>query len=363
MTDTTTPAPTTTDTVKTVVMNIPLSRIERDVNQPREHFDEEKLNELALSIKKLGVLQPIAVRTSDADPKGRDRAGRKYTIIMGERRWRAAKLAGLDRIRCIVHFGVEDGDPETLAKAVAENVGRADMTPIEEAKGFQRLVDLGYPLEDVAAMCGKSASYVGWRIDLLKLDLSVQEAVMKGHITVGLAWYVANLSRDNQQRFLTRYVRGDFASTRDAEAFARACRTEEERQATQGSFFVLTEDAAAEAGAAGSPRQEGLYAQLPEEERERITRDRNALVGKIERLDTAGSILSELAAMDPEELALLLAGAPGGVAAQRLRVDHLKDVATKAVRNLREAQAVATARTSGLQVDPALANDSAAVSA
>ncbi|MFF3665413.1 ParB/RepB/Spo0J family partition protein [Microtetraspora malaysiensis] len=344
---------------KIVSMEIPVDRIDRDPGQPREHFDEAKLQELALSISKLGLLQPIAVRTSDVDPKGRDKAGRRYTLIMGERRWRAAQIAGLTKMKCLVHFGVEDGDPETLAKAVAENVGRADMTPIEEAKGFDRLVKLGYPLEEVASMCGKSAAYVGWRIDLLKLELPVQEALAKGHMPVGLAWYVANLSADNQQRFLTRWIRGDFATTRDAEAFAQACRAEEERQSKQGSFFVLSEDAVRAAGSGSE--QESLLGSLdmPSEERERIAADRRKLVGKIEQLDKAGAILAEIATMDPGELALLLAGAQGGIAAQRMRIDHLKDVATKAVRNLREAQAVASVRASALQVDPdAIADNS-----
>jgi ParB/RepB/Spo0J family partition protein len=352
-----------TGPAKVVSMTIPVARIDRDPNQPREHFDEAKLQELALSMSKLGQLQPITVRTPDIDPKGRDNASRRYTIVMGERRWRAAQMAGIKNLRCLVHFGVQDGDPETLAKAVAENVGRADMTPMEEAKGFDRLVKLGYPIAEVAAMCGKSEPYVGWRIDLLKLALPVQEALSAGHMPVGLAWYVANLSADNQQRFLARWARGDFTTTRDAEAFAQACRAEEERQANQGSFFVLSTDAEDAARAAGARTQEGLFGSLdmPSEERERIADDRRKLVAKIERIGAAGAILSEIATMDPGELALLLAGAQGGIPAQRMRIDHLKDVAIKAVKTLREAQAVAAVRASALQVAPeAVADGSAA---
>ncbi|MEU9887967.1 ParB/RepB/Spo0J family partition protein [Sphaerisporangium sp. NPDC051011] len=331
-------------TKKIVAKNLPTGQIDRDPNQPREHFDQTKLEELASSMKALGQLQPIAVRPTGADEKGRQR----YTIIMGERRWRAAQIAGLTEMKTLIHYGIEDGDPQTLAKAVAENVSRADMTPIEEAKGFQRLTDLGYTIADIASMCGKSEAYIGWRIDLLKLELPLQEALMKEHIPVGLAWFVANLSGDNQKRFLTRYVRGDFASARDAEAFARACAAEEERLAKQGSLFVLAEDAPRAAGGGG---QEVLL-DMPVEERDRIAADRKKLVGKIEGLDKAGEILSEIAAMDAGELALLLAGAQGGLGAQKLRIDHLKDVAGKAAKKLREAQAAATVRASALQVSP-----------
>ncbi|GAA2657513.1 ParB/RepB/Spo0J family partition protein [Nonomuraea recticatena] len=339
-----------TATAKIVAKTVPIDRIDRDPTQPREHFDEGKLQELALSMKELGQLQPVSVRYNAAT--------RRYILIMGERRWRAAQIAGLTELRTLVHHGIEDGDPETLAKAVAENVGRADMTPMEEAKGFQRLVEFGYDIEKVAAMCGKSASYVGWRIDLLKLSLPLQEALIKGHVPIGLAWYVANLHHDNQARFLGRWVRGDFATARDAEAFAQACRVEEERQSTQGSFFVLAEGVD-EAGAAGA--QGGLFGELelPAEERERIVSERKKLVRKIEQLGTAGTILAEIATMDPGELALLLGGAQGGVGGQRMRIDHLKDVAGKAVATLRQAQAVASVRAGALQIAPDAAADTA----
>lgn len=331
---------------KTVQKTIPIDRIDADPDQPRKLFDEAKLDELAASMSALGQLQPVSVRY--------DTSTRRYTLIMGERRWRAAQRAGLTHLHALVMHGVKPGDPATLAKAIAENVGRADMTPMEEAQGFRRLVDAGYDIDQVSSMVGKSAAYVGWRIDLLGLVLPVQEALAKGHIPVGLAWYVANLAVDNQHRFLAKWTRGDFATTRDAEAFAQACRKVEQEQATQGSFFVLADGVEEACRAAGAAGQDGLFAalDLPEEERERITADRRKLVGKIERLGAAGAILAELATMDPGELALLLAGASGGIGAQRMRVDHLRDVSMKAVKNLRQAQAIASVRAGGLQVAP-----------
>ncbi|GAA3251398.1 ParB/RepB/Spo0J family partition protein [Nonomuraea helvata] len=346
---TTTAPEATKDAGKIVARTIPVSAILPDPDQPREHFDEEKLNELAASMKKLGQLESIAVRVG---PKG------TYLLIAGERRWRAAQIAGITKLRANVHLGVADGDPMTLAKQVAENVARADMTPMEEAKAFKRLVDAEYSVEEVAEMCGKSAAYVGWRIDLLKLAPAVQDAVAKGHLPVNLAWYVAQLAHDNQVRFLSRWVRGDFPAARDAEAFAQACATEEKRQAEQGAMFVLA-DAEEAAQALADDGQEPLFAQLSDDEQERITVERKKLLGKIDRMSEIGTVLSEIATMEPGELALLLAGAPGGLAAQRQRITHLQSLAVKANKSLRDAQMAAAVRAGGTQVAPETSTEDA----
>jgi ParB/RepB/Spo0J family partition protein len=327
---------------KTVQKTIPTDRIDRDPNQPREEFDQAKLEELAGSMRSLGQLQPISVRYIPAT--------RRYTLVMGERRWRAAQMAGLTEMTALVLHGVEEGDRETLAKQVAENVGRADMTPIEEARSFKRLEKADYTIEQIGEMCGKSPAYVGWRIDLLKLCDQAQDALGKGHMPVGMAWYVSQLSCDNQVRFLAKYARGAFANDRDAEAFVKATRIEEERRESQGSFFVLADDATAKPGDV----QESLPGahDVPEEERERIIADRQALTKKIERLSTAGEILAELATADPEELALLLAGAGGGVAAHQHRMEHLQRLTGKVITNLRKAQAIAAVRAGAIEINP-----------
>ncbi|WTW95426.1 ParB/RepB/Spo0J family partition protein [Streptomycetaceae bacterium NBC_01309] len=328
---------------KTVQRMVPTDRIDRDPAQPREIFDEAGMAGLIKSMRKLGQLQPITVRYVPET--------KRYILVMGERRWRAAKSIGLARMSALVLHGVPDGSRETLAKAVAENVGRVDMTPIEEAKAFQRLVNKEYTVDEVAEIVGKSVAYVGWRIDLLKLCDSAREALAKGHLPVGLAWYVSLLNADNQMRFLVRHARGEFKSTRDAEAFAQAARDEERRMQEQGSFFVLAEDTPA---ADGKAKQDVLPGSLdmPVEERERIVVERAKVVRKIERLGDAGAILADLAAMKPEELALLLAGTPGGVGAHRMRVEHLRDVALAAAKTLRSAQAIASVRGSGIQINP-----------
>ncbi|MEU7323381.1 ParB/RepB/Spo0J family partition protein [Streptomyces griseoviridis] len=327
---------------KTIQRKVPIDRIDRDATQPREEFDQGKLEELAGSMRKLGQLQPVMLRYFPAT--------RRYTLIMGERRWRAAAMAGLTKLDAVVVSGVADGDRETLAKQVAENVGRADMTPMEEAKSFKRLEDAEYTIDEIAEMCGKSAAYIGWRIDLLKLCEEAQEALSKAHLPVGMAWYVSKLSCENQMRFLAKYARGHFANDRAAEEFVKACLAEEKRRESQGSFFVLAgEDEEVDGGT-----QEGIPGahDVSEDERERIMDERAKLTKKIDRLSSAGEILSELATADPEELALLLAGTPGGVPGHQMRMDHLAKLIGKVGANLRKAQAHAEVRASGIVVNP-----------
>ncbi|MBT2453279.1 ParB/RepB/Spo0J family partition protein [Streptomyces sp. ISL-86] len=321
---------------------IPIDRIDRDPNQPRELFDQAKLEELAGSMRELGQLQPISVRY--------DTGTRRYTIIMGERRWRAAKMAGLSEMTALVLHGAVGGSRELLAKQVAENVGRADMTAMEEAKSFKDLEKAGYTIEEIGRMCGKSPAYVGWRIDLLKLCDSAQDALAKGLLGVNLAWYAAQLSPQNQMRFLSRYTQGGFANDRDAEAFVKACRAEEERRESQGSFFVLTEETSGKKGDV----QESILGDhdVPEEERERIISERSKLTKKIERLSAAGEILAELATADPEELALLLAGAAGGIDVHNKRIGHLRKLTGQVIANLTKAQAIASVRAGGIAINP-----------
>ncbi|WP_439082102.1 ParB/RepB/Spo0J family partition protein [Streptomyces sp. WL006] len=329
---------------------IPIDRIDRDPNQPREHFDQAKLDELTRSMQKLGQLQPITVVYLTAT--------KSYRIVMGERRWRAAKAAGLTEMTALVLHGIHNDPRTTLAMATAENVGRVDMTPIEEAKAFKRLEDAEYSIDEISEMVGKSPAYVGWRIDLLRLCDSAREALEKGHLTVGLSWYVSLLSANNQMRFLARHARGEFKSTREAEAFAQAAREEEKRQEEQGSFFVLAEEAPALPGRDSQDAIPGSL-DLPEDERERITSERAKLTKKIDKLGDLGAILSELATANPEELALLLAGTPGGVPGHMLRIEHLREVALSATKTLRQAQAIAAVRADSIRINPEAVSEAA----
>jgi hypothetical protein len=173
-------------------------------------------------------------------------------------------------------------------------------------------------------MCGKSVEYVGYRIDLLTLVPAASEALAKQHLPVGTAWYVAKLSPDSQHEFLTRWVRGGFPTPRDAEAFAQA-RRQLEAAGSQDGMFPVDEPSPAE--------------------REALTARRRQVTTMVDRLASAGAILQELATADPAELARVLAGADGGVEAYRLRVDHLRQAASKAAANLRKASAIAAAVT------------------
>ncbi|MFD8774507.1 ParB/RepB/Spo0J family partition protein [Streptomyces sp. NPDC059916] len=337
--------------VRTVLKTIPIDRIDADPDQPRKHFDPAKLSELAGSLKRIGQQQPVSVRY--------DTGTKRYTLIMGERRWRAAKIAGLTELDAVVQHGIKQGDRTIRMKAVAENVGRADMTAMEEANAFQQLADDGYTIDEVAEGTGKSAAYVGWRLDLLKLCPTAQEAMSKGHLPPALAWYVSKLSTDNQARFLAKYLRGAFATTRDAEAFVNACRAEEDRRASQGSFFVLADEATAAATPGGMQDLLPGAHDVTDEERERLNADRTRLTKRVDKLSTAGEILAELVAADPEELAVLLAGVGGGVGGYRQRIEHLRDLTTKAIKNLRDAQAVAAVRAGAIEINPQAAADAA----
>jgi hypothetical protein len=200
------------------------------------------------------------------------------------------------------------------------------MTALEEAHAFQQLTAAGYDLAKIAAMCGRSPEYIGYRIDLLGLVPPAREALDKGHLPVGTAWYVCRLPADVQHRFLTKWARGEFPTARDAEAYAQACRT----VSTQDTLLLLEEPSAAD--------------------REQLAIRRRQVTTRIDQLGKAGEILSDLARMTPEELVKLLAGAPGGVDAYRTRIDHVRNVAAKAVTALRKASALAAAAT--LDINP-----------
>ncbi len=142
--------------------------------QPRTSFDESALDELALSIKAKGILQPLLVRTK----------GTKYEIIAGERRYRAAQLAGLEEVPVIVR---EFSDQETLEIALIENLQREDLNPLEEARGYKNLLEFGITQEEAAQAVGKARSTVTNALRLLMLSQNAQQALAEGTITAGHA--------------------------------------------------------------------------------------------------------------------------------------------------------------------------------
>ncbi|MER7740022.1 ParB/RepB/Spo0J family partition protein [Streptomyces sp. NPDC096538] len=337
------PAPAAPAEIKTAFKMVAIDRIDRDPSQPREIFDQEKLEELAASIKEIGVQQAVSLRYIPGT--------KRYMIIAGERRWRASQIAGKTEIPAMVTHGLVGGSEtlEGFERSMAENLSRENMTPLEEARGFQKLIDFGLTVEDVATRVGKSWNYVDLRLSLLKLVPAVQDALSKGHLPVGLAWYASQISPANQNAFIARWTRGQFNSPREAEMFCTRVRNEEQEAASQSVMFVLAEDAPQ-----ASKVEDSMFPELSVDvdRREQIVTDRAKLVGKIGKLGGAGEILQEIADMDPDELALLLSGAHGGIPGNRMRIDHLRQVATKAAANLAKAATAATVLAGALRVAP-----------
>lgn len=157
------------------VQSIDLTLISPHPEQPRRHFDQAALDELADSISRRGVIQPIIVRP----------LGRGYQIIAGERRWRAAQRAQLHRIPAIVR---DFSDSETLEIALIENIQREDLNPIEEAEAYRKLIaEFGHSQEALGRLVGKSRSHIANLMRLLDLPAGVRRMVMEGEISMGHA--------------------------------------------------------------------------------------------------------------------------------------------------------------------------------
>lgn len=189
---------------------LPVGAIRPNPHQPREHFDPDALEELRNSIQAHGILQPIAVRpTSDG----------RYEIIAGERRWRAAQLAGLEAIPAVVRADVTS--EQMLELALVENVQRKDLNPIERAQGYQNLVEIGLTQGDVAKKVGLNRTTIANHIRLLELAPKVREAVSKELITMGHARALLGVREPEAQwRLAERVVREDL-SVRAVERFVR----------------------------------------------------------------------------------------------------------------------------------------------
>ena len=170
---------------------VKIEEIEPNVNQPRTHFDDEKIKELANSVSAHGLISPIVVKPL---------ASGKYKIIAGERRFRASKIAGLSEVPVLI----KDIDKKITELALVENLQREDLSPLEEAKGYKVLVD-AYKLtqEDIAKVIGKSRSYIANTLRLLSLPEYVIESLEKKEITAGHARALLGInSEDDIKRAL-----------------------------------------------------------------------------------------------------------------------------------------------------------------
>jgi|APTNR8051073442_1049403.scaffolds.fasta_scaffold05028_2 ParB family chromosome partitioning protein len=186
----------------------PIEMIHPNPNQPRRHFNREDLEALAGTIKEHGIVQPIVVRLSE-------NGSGQYSIVAGERRWRAAQLAGLHRVPVVIrHFD----DLETLKVAIVENLQRSNLNAIEEALAFEQLIDrFGYNQNSIADSVGRSRAYVANTIRLLALPPEVKEMVIHGTLSAGHA-RAALASNDPLKAANEMVARG--LSVRDAEKLA-----------------------------------------------------------------------------------------------------------------------------------------------
>ncbi|MBR0484564.1 MAG: ParB/RepB/Spo0J family partition protein [Oscillospiraceae bacterium] len=186
-----------------------LSEIEPNRNQPRKNFDESAISSLAESIREHGILQPILVRPL---PLG------NYQIVAGERRWRAARMLGLDEVPVVIR---ELSDVETAQIALIENIQREDLNPVEEAKAFQRLQDdFGMKQEDIAKKVGCSRSSVTNALRLLKLPQQIQDMLVKGEITSGHAKALLSFSDENAMLLTAQKTAQGLLNVRQIEKLA-----------------------------------------------------------------------------------------------------------------------------------------------
>lgn len=213
-------------------LNLPISQVESCSSQPRKHFDEASLAELAESIREHGIIQPLTVRKLSSG---------YYQIIAGERRWRAARLAGLQEVPVIV---IEADDRKAAELAMIENLQREDLNPMEEAAGFQSLIETYHMTQEEAARrVGKSRSAVTNALRLLGLAPSVRKLVEEGQLSAGHARALLPLPASVQERAAEAVVAGGL-SVRQTEALAKRLANQKEAPPPPPADYV---DYAAEA--------------------------------------------------------------------------------------------------------------------
>lgn len=201
-------APRLADNVQAGQRRLPVEFLIANRANPRRDFDSDQLDELTSSIREKGVMQPLLVRpTSDPD---------QFEIIAGERRWRAAQRAGLHDVPVVVR---EVDDKEALELAIIENVQRVDLNPLEEAQGYEQLIEqFSYTQQDLAQVIGKSRSHVANTLRLLKLPREVRDMVTNGQLTAG---HARTLITAEDPAAVAREIVERGLSVREAEALSQ----------------------------------------------------------------------------------------------------------------------------------------------
>nr|WP_253287393.1 ParB/RepB/Spo0J family partition protein [Clostridium bornimense] len=188
---------------------IDINRIKPNNKQPRKNFDEEKISNLAKSIKDNGIIQPLVLKES----------GNDYEIIAGERRWRAAKLAGIKSIPAVI---MELTDQKVLEVSLIENIQREDLNPIEEALAFKRLIkEFSITQEDVSKVIGRSRTAITNTMRLLNLDKRVQQYLIEGVISEGHGRALLSLSKKDTQYEMAIRIIDNKLSVRETERLVR----------------------------------------------------------------------------------------------------------------------------------------------
>ncbi|MGT2846560.1 ParB/RepB/Spo0J family partition protein [Streptococcus massiliensis] len=206
--------------------HLPIQSIYPNPYQPRTNFSNEKLTELAASIKENGLIQPIIVRKSSV-------VG--YELIAGERRLRACKLAGLSEIPAIIK---SLSDSQMRYQAIIENLQREDLNPIEEAQSYQDLINRGMKHEEIAQIMGKSRPYISNSVRLLQLSSGLIEALKNGSLSSGHARLLSKYSEQEQEAWLKRILAEEI-SVRKLEKLLQA---KSKKSTTKNNLFLQEEE-------------------------------------------------------------------------------------------------------------------------
>jgi ParB family transcriptional regulator, chromosome partitioning protein len=239
---------------------IPIELIDPSSLQPRTVFDEAKLHELAQSINANGVVQPLLVR----------RKGSRFELVAGERRWRAAQIAGLSRVPVVIR---NVSDDKVLELALIENIQREDLNPIEEARAYKRLIEtVGLTQETVAERVGRDRSYVTNYLRLLRLPDDLQELLQAGRLSTGHARALLATDQVDIQRRMARKIIDQDLSVRAVERLMR--QIEDRKDRPKQSSKVRSQDANVRAAETRLRRQFGTQV--------RIVQNPGATSGRIE---------------------------------------------------------------------------------
>ncbi len=216
---------------------LPISQVETCSSQPRKQFDPDALSDLADSIREHGIIQPLTVRKLQSG---------YYQIIAGERRWRAARMAGLSEVPAIV---IEADDRKAMELAMIENLQREDLNPIEEAEGYQVLMEnYNMTQEEAAESVGKSRSAVANILRLLRLTPAVRAMVEDGRLSGGHARTLLSLPAEAQETAAETVLKNDLSVRQTEQLVKKMTRTKKEQPAQNGITVDYAQEAARELG-------------------------------------------------------------------------------------------------------------------